>query len=107
MSSCSIGSAIRSETIHPSSPAIRFRQRAKTTCIGVIPTANAAIQAIFGHYDQAQRNTDDRVVLEQLAKDLPEIVLYSVSDLYVYNKDLKGFHPNSVTPFDDMMNVDI
>ncbi len=71
------------------------------------PAANAAIQAIFGHYDQAQRNTDDRVVLEQLAKDLPEIVLYSVSDLYVYNKDLKGFHPNSVTPFDDMMNVDI
>lgn len=71
------------------------------------PAANAATQRVFAHYDQAQRNADDRILFEQLAKDLPEIVLYTVSDIYVYNKDLKDFHPNSVTPFDDMMNVDI
>jgi peptide/nickel transport system substrate-binding protein len=71
------------------------------------PTANAAMQKVFSDYDQAQRNADDRVVFEQFAKDLPEIVLYGVQEIYVYNNDLKGFHPNSVTPFDDMMNVDI
>ena len=71
------------------------------------PTANAAMQKIFSDYDQMQRNADDRVVFEQLAKDLPEVVLWSVQTLYVYNKDLKGYHPNGLTPFDDMMNVDI
>ncbi|HUN29778.1 MAG TPA: peptide ABC transporter substrate-binding protein [Alphaproteobacteria bacterium] len=71
------------------------------------PDANAAMHRVFSDYDQSQRNADDRVLFEQLAKDLPEIVLYSVSDIYVYNKDLQGYHPNSVTPFDDMMNVDI
>ncbi|HTV93608.1 MAG TPA: peptide ABC transporter substrate-binding protein [Verrucomicrobiae bacterium] len=71
------------------------------------PVANAATQRIFSDYDQSQRNADDRVLFEQLAKDLPQIVLYTVTDVYVYNKDLKGFHPNSVTPFDDMLNVDI
>ena len=71
------------------------------------PTANAAMQKVFSDYDQSQRNADDRVLFEQLAKDLPEVVLWSVQNLYVHNKDLKGFHPNGVTPFDDMMNVDI
>jgi len=71
------------------------------------PTANAAIEKVFSDYDQPQRDADDRVLFEQLAKDLPVVVLYTVSDLYVYNKDLKGFHPNAVTPFDDFMNVDI
>ncbi len=71
------------------------------------PTANAAMQKVFSDYDQSQRNADDRVLFEQLAKDLPEIVLWSVQNLYVHNKDLKGFQPNGVTPFDDMMNVDI
>jgi peptide/nickel transport system substrate-binding protein len=71
------------------------------------PLANAATQRVFLDYDQSQRNADDRVLFEQLAKDLPEVVLWSVQTLYVYNKDLKGFHPNGLTPFDDMMNVDI
>ena len=69
--------------------------------------ADAAMQALFTHYDQAQRNADDRIVQEELAKDRPEIVLWIVADTYLYNKDLKNFHPNAVTPFDDMMNVDI
>jgi hypothetical protein len=28
-------------------------------------------------------------------------------DLYVENDDLKNFHPNNVSEFDDMMNVDL
>jgi hypothetical protein len=27
--------------------------------------------------------------------------------LFPYNSDLKNFHPNAVTAFDDFMNVDI
>jgi peptide/nickel transport system substrate-binding protein len=71
------------------------------------PVANAAMQRVFSDYDQPQRDADDRAVFEQFAKDLPEIVLSGVQATYVYNNDLKGFHPNSVAPFDDMMNVDI
>ncbi|HUA08031.1 MAG TPA: peptide ABC transporter substrate-binding protein [Candidatus Acidoferrales bacterium] len=71
------------------------------------PKADAAMRAVFSDYDQAGRNADDRILFEQLAKDRPEIVLWIVSDIYVYNKDLKNFHPNSVTPFDNMMDVDI
>ncbi|HTX57192.1 MAG TPA: peptide ABC transporter substrate-binding protein [Candidatus Acidoferrales bacterium] len=71
------------------------------------PKADAATHALFAHYDQAQRNADDRILFTQLAKDLPQITLYGVKDIYVYNNDLKNFHPNAVAPFDDFMNVDI
>lgn len=71
------------------------------------PTANAAMQSIFSHYDQTQRNADDAVILTQLAKDVPTIVTASREDIYIVNRDIKNFHPNSVTPFDDFMNVDI
>ncbi len=70
-------------------------------------TANAAMHALYGHYDQAQRNADDAVVFAQLAKDTPTIVTSLRQDVYIYNSDLKNFHPNQVTPFDDFMNVDI
>ncbi|HUY40952.1 MAG TPA: peptide ABC transporter substrate-binding protein [Candidatus Dormibacteraeota bacterium] len=70
-------------------------------------TADDAMHALFTHYDQAQRNADDTILFQQLAKDVPTIVTYVREDVYAYNRDLKGFHPNSVTPFDDFMNVDI
>jgi peptide/nickel transport system substrate-binding protein len=70
-------------------------------------TANAAMHALYSHYDQAQRNADDAILFAQLAHDLPMIVTSSREDIYVFNKDLKNFHPNAVTPFDDFMNVDI
>jgi peptide/nickel transport system substrate-binding protein len=71
------------------------------------PTATAAMHNLFSHYDQAQRNADDAIVFEQLAKDTPTVVTYIRDDIYVFNRDLKNFHPNNVTPFDDFMNVDI
>jgi peptide/nickel transport system substrate-binding protein len=69
--------------------------------------ANTAMYALFSHYDQAQRNADDRIVFEELAKDRPQITLIGVNEGYIVNKDLKNFHPNDVSPFDNMMNVDI
>jgi hypothetical protein len=62
---------------------------------------------LYGHYDQAQRNADDKIVFEELAKDRPQITLMGVEEGYIYNRDLKGFSPNGVTPFDGIENVDI
>jgi len=69
--------------------------------------ADAAMHALYTHYDQAQRNADDRIVFAQLAADRPQITLFGVREGYIYNKDLKNFNPNGVTPFDNFMNVDI
>jgi peptide/nickel transport system substrate-binding protein len=71
------------------------------------PRANAAMHALYGHYDQAQRNADDKILFEELAKDRPQVTLDGVEEGYVYNKDLKGFNPNGVSPFDGIENVDI
>jgi hypothetical protein len=35
------------------------------------------------------------------------IVSFLHEDLFAYNKDLKNDHPNNLTPFDNMMDVDI
>jgi hypothetical protein len=45
--------------------------------------------------------------MHEFAKDVPSIVLFVRTDLFAYNKDLKNYHPNSLTPFDNMMDVDI
>jgi peptide/nickel transport system substrate-binding protein len=71
------------------------------------PRAQAAIQALFGHFQQAQRNADVLVVQQQLVKDVPTIVTTLREDVFTYNSDLKNFHPNAITPFDNMMDVDI
>lgn len=58
-------------------------------------------------YDPVKQKELAWVVQEQVVKDVPTIVTSVREDLYVFNDDLKDFHPNAVTPFDDMMNVDI
>jgi peptide/nickel transport system substrate-binding protein len=69
--------------------------------------ADAAMHALFAHYDQTQRNADDAIVQRALAQDRPEFTLNGIEEVYIFNKDLKNFNPNDVTPFDDFMNVDI
>lgn len=70
-------------------------------------TATNAMYALFAHYDQAQRNKDAATVMEQLDKDTPTVILDGVEDIYVFNRDLKNFHPGAVTQFDEMMDTDI
>ena len=65
------------------------------------------MDAFFGHYQQSERNADIKTVMEEFVKDVPSIVSVLREDLFAYNKDLKNYDPNNVTPFDDMMNVDI
>ena len=72
---------------------------------------NAAVDkavAEFRHtYDPKRQKELNWIVQEQFVKDIPSIVTGFAEDIYVFNDDLTGFHPNQVTPFDDMMNVDI
>ncbi len=70
-------------------------------------TAQGAMDALVGHYEQSQRIADLSVFMREFIKDVPSIVSFLRVDLFAYNKDLKNYHPNNITPFDNMMNVDI
>jgi ABC-type transport system substrate-binding protein len=70
-------------------------------------TAQRAMDAFFGHYQQSQRTADIKIVMQEFVKDVPSVVSALRVDLFAYNKDLKNYTPNNVTPFDNMMNVDI
>lgn len=71
------------------------------------PRAQAAMDALFTHYDQAQRNGDVLTLQQEIVKDVPTVVTSLREDIFAYNTDLKNFHPSAITPFDNMMNVDI
>jgi peptide/nickel transport system substrate-binding protein len=58
-------------------------------------------------FDKDRQNADLSEAARMIANDAPTIVTTSREDIFAFNKDLKNFHPNNVTPFDDMMNVDI
>jgi peptide/nickel transport system substrate-binding protein len=73
----------------------------------VNPRVQAAVDGLFGHYQQSERNRDVLTVEQELVKDVPMIVTSLREDIYAYNSDLKNFHPNALTPFDNMMVVDI
>jgi peptide/nickel transport system substrate-binding protein len=71
------------------------------------PVAWAAMKALYAHYTQAERNRDVKIVMDRFYKAIPSIVLARREDIYAYNSDLKNFHPNGVSLFDNFMNVDI
>ena len=62
----------------------------------------------FRHtYDLTRQRQLSWKIQEQIVKDVATVVMTLREDMYAYNEDLQNFHPNAVTPFDDMMNVDI
>ena len=71
------------------------------------PVADAAMRDFKLTYDLNRQKRDSFVAQEQIARDYPLAITYISEDLFMYNADLKNFHPNAVTPFDDMLNVDI
>ncbi len=71
------------------------------------PAADAAMNAAKTSYDEGFRKRELDVVQRTVVGQAPTIVLDARRQLAVYNDDLKGWNPNSVSPFDDMMNVDI
>ncbi|MDP9018764.1 MAG: peptide ABC transporter substrate-binding protein [Candidatus Eremiobacteraeota bacterium] len=71
------------------------------------PKVDAAMEHFKASYEPAVRQPYSNFEQEQITSDVPTIVLYVLKDGFSYNRDLKGYSPNQVTPFDDMMNVDI
>jgi len=71
------------------------------------PAVDDAMEHFKRSYNEAERQKYVNFEQEQIAKDVPTMVLYVLKDGYAYNADLKGYHPNEVSPFDGMLNVDI
>ena len=70
-------------------------------------SVTAAIDRGKVEYDRTKRVDDMHLIQRQIFEDAPVVVLDTRKELYGYNGDLKNFHPNPLSPFDDMMNVDI
>ncbi|MDP9024769.1 MAG: peptide ABC transporter substrate-binding protein [Candidatus Eremiobacteraeota bacterium] len=70
-------------------------------------SADAAMHALYDDYEQPARNADVATFVRAFVKDAPVIIEDQRQDIYAVNKDLKNFNPNSITPFDNFMDVDI
>jgi ABC-type transport system substrate-binding protein len=69
--------------------------------------AQAAMDALKHTYNPVLQKRFADTAQEELDRDVPTYVFNISEDIYAANADLKNFHPNAVTPFDDFMNVDI
>ena len=69
--------------------------------------ADRALHDFSVTYDDARQRADSRTFQLALVRDVPTIVLDAREDVYAFNDDLHGFHPNQVTPFDDLVDADI
>ena len=64
------------------------------------PTATAAINDALLTVDQERRTRDYVIVQQQLANDLPSLILFFLRIPYIYNSDLEGFDPSpAVSPY--------
>ena len=68
---------------------------------------DAALRRFLETYDVREQRAASRFVQQRMARDVPTIVTDAREDLFVFNEDLHGFHPNQVTPFDDLVDADI
>ncbi len=59
-------------------------------------TATAAMNDALKTLDRNRRMHDYEIVQQQMAKDVPSIILFFWKEPYVYNTDLKGFRPSPV-----------
>jgi peptide/nickel transport system substrate-binding protein len=66
-----------------------------------------ALDRFSGSYDEAVQQAASRFVQQRVVRDVPTIVTDAREDVYAFNDDLQGFHPNQVSLFDDLVNADI
>jgi peptide/nickel transport system substrate-binding protein len=71
------------------------------------PAATAQMDRAKESYDPAVRKVAIDAVQQAVYAQVPTIIVDVRKQLAAYNSDLKNWHPNSVSPFDDMLNVDI
>lgn len=67
----------------------------------------ALLDAETAAYDERKRKPILVETQRRIIEDIPQIVMWIREDIYAYNSDLHGWHPNGVSPFDDLMNADI
>lgn len=60
------------------------------------PKVDKAASDALMTLDQNRRKADYKIVQQQIALDVPTIVLYFWKDIYIYNTDLQGFTPSPV-----------
>lgn len=68
---------------------------------------DAVLHDFNTQYSTQGQVRDLNKAMKLLVDDVPTVVIYSREELYAYNRDLKNFHPNNASFFDEMMNVDI
>jgi peptide/nickel transport system substrate-binding protein len=90
-----------------------------TNACGQIPPAgqnvtrlcDPAMEPLFlqekAAYDETARKAVLAATMRRIVTDVPYFTLRIAEDIYAFNKDLSGWKPNAVTPFDDMMNADL
>ncbi len=71
------------------------------------PAVNRTMTDFSRTYDAARQRRDAWTIQEHIAHDVPMIVMSARADSIAFNSDLRNFRINQVSPFDDMMNVDI
>ena len=69
--------------------------------------ATAAMDRAKENYNVQTRGKDIDALQSAIVDQVPTVVLDTRNILSAYNEDLKNWHPNPVSPFDDMMDVDI
>jgi peptide/nickel transport system substrate-binding protein len=63
--------------------------------------------AVKGEYDPAKRRALVAKVERKMVEDVPYITLRMRENLFTFADAVTGYAPNALTPFDDMMNVDV
>ena len=71
------------------------------------PVVDKALDEFRKTYDPARQKKLSGIVQRQVVEDVPTIVTSFREDIFGFNDDLRNFHPNAVTAFDDIMKVDI
>jgi peptide/nickel transport system substrate-binding protein len=71
------------------------------------PAADRAMEEILATYDARAQVAAASTLQRILVDDAATIVLDIRKDTFAFNSDLQNFHPNQVTAFDDMRDVDI
>jgi len=59
-------------------------------------TATAAMNDALKTLDQSRRKADYKIVQQQMAKDVPTIILFFWKEPFLYNTDLNGYQPSPV-----------
>ncbi|MBV8579795.1 MAG: peptide ABC transporter substrate-binding protein [Candidatus Eremiobacteraeota bacterium] len=71
------------------------------------PVIQGLLEQEKAAYDEGPRKAIIAKLDDRLDEVVPYFILYVRDDIHGVNKDLQNWHPNSITPFDDFLNVDI